>query len=44
MKDIFEEYIQDNLEKTVEDLINSVFSNSTQKNLLRDYKLKKIDI
>jgi hypothetical protein len=41
---IFEEYIQDNLEKTVEDLINSVFSNSTQKNLLRDYKLKKMDI
>ena len=42
--EIFEEYIQTGLEKEVGNLINNVFSNSTQKNLLRDYKLKKIDI
>jgi len=42
--EIFEEYIQTSLEKEVGNLINNVFSNSTQKNLLRDYKLKKIDI
>lgn len=42
--EIFEEYIQKDLEKEVGNLINNVFSNSTQKNLLRDYKLKKMDI
>lgn len=42
--EIFEEYIQTGLETEVGNLINNVFSNSTQKNLLRDYKLKKIDI
>ena len=42
--EIFEEYIQTGLETEVGNLINKVFSNSTQKNLLRDYKLKKIDI
>ena len=42
--EIFEEYIQTGLEKEVGNLINNVFSNSTQRNLLRDYKLKKIDI
>ena len=41
---IFEEYIQDNLEKTVEDLINNTFTNTSQKGLLRGYKLKKMDI
>lgn len=41
---IFEEYIQDNLEKTVEDLINNTFTNTNQKGLLRGYKLKKMDI
>jgi hypothetical protein len=41
---IFEEYIQDNLEKTVGDLINNTFTNTNQKGLLRGYKLKKIDI
>ena len=40
--EIFEEYIQTGLEKEVVNLINNVFSNSTQRNLLRDYKLKKI--
>jgi hypothetical protein len=40
--EIFEEYIQTSLEKEVGNLINNVFSNSTQRNLLRDYKLKKI--
>jgi hypothetical protein len=40
--EIFEEYIQTGLEKEVGNLINNVFSNSTQRNLLRDYKLKKI--
>jgi len=42
--EIFEEYIKNGLEKEVGNLINNVFSNSTQKNLLRDYKLKKMDI
>lgn len=42
--EIFEQYIQTGLEKEVGNLINNVFSNSTQRNLLRDYKLKKIDI
>jgi hypothetical protein len=42
--EIFEQYIQAGLEKEVGNLINNVFSNSTQRNLLRDYKLKKIDI
>jgi hypothetical protein len=41
---IFEEYIQDNLEKTVGDLINNTFTNTNQKGLLRGYKLKKMDI
>ena len=41
---IFEEYIQDNLEKTVGDLINNTFTNTNQKCLLRGYKLKKMDI
>jgi hypothetical protein len=41
---IFEEYIQDNLEKTVGDLINNTFKNTNQKGLLRGYKLKKMDI
>jgi len=42
--EIFEDHIQKGLEKEVGNLINNVFSNSTQKNLLRDYKLKKMDI
>jgi len=42
--EIFEDYIQKDLEKEVGNLINNVFSNSTQKNLLRDYKLKKMNI
>ena len=42
--EIFEDYIKNGLEKEVGNLINNVFSNSTQKNLLRDYKLKKMDI
>jgi hypothetical protein len=42
--EIFEDYIKNGLEKEVSNLINNVFSNSTQKNLLRDYKLKKMDI
>ena len=42
--EIFEEYIKNGLEKEVSNLINNVFSNSNQKNLLRDYKLKKMDI
>ena len=41
---IFEKYIQDNLEKTVGDLINNTFTNTNQKGLLRGYKLKKMDI
>ena len=41
---IFEQYIQDNLEKTVGDLINNTFTNTNQKGLLRGYKLKKMDI
>jgi hypothetical protein len=41
---IFEEYIQDNIEKKVENLINNTFSNTSQKGLLRGYKLKKMDI
>lgn len=40
--EIFEDYIQKDLEKEVGNLINNVFSNSTQKDLLREYKLKKI--
>lgn len=42
--EIFEDHIQKGLEKEVGNLINNVFSNSTQKDLLRDYKLKKMDI
>lgn len=42
--EVFEKHIQDSLEKEVGNLINNVFSNSTQKNLLRDYKLKKMNI
>jgi hemerythrin-like domain-containing protein len=42
--EIFEDYIKNGLEKEVSNLINNVFSNSNQKNLLRDYKLKKMDI
>ena len=42
--EIFEEYIKNGLEKEVSNLINNVFSNSNQKNLLRDYKLKKMNI
>ena len=41
---IFEEYIHNNLEKTIGDLINNTFTNTNQKGLLRDYKLKKMNI
>jgi hypothetical protein len=41
---IFEKYIQDNLEKTIVNLINNTFTNTNQRSLLRDYKLKKMDI
>lgn len=42
--EIFEEYIKNGLESEVGNLINNVFSNSKQVGLLRDYKLKKMDI
>ena len=41
---IFEEYVANNLERDVNLIINSIFINTKQKNLLRGYKLKKIDI
>lgn len=42
--EIFENYIKNGLENKVGNLINNTFSNSKQVSLLRDYKLKKIDI
>lgn len=41
---LFEEYLGKNLDNTVAKLIDSLFDDDKNKSLLRDYKLKKINI
>jgi len=40
--DIFEEYISNNLDENIQDVINATLSNSKDKSLLREYQMEKI--
>lgn len=42
--DLFEDYLNSNLNNTVIKLINTLFDDTNNKSLLRDYKFKKINI
>jgi len=40
--EIFEEYLNQNIDKDIKDMIHSVMSNMSDKDLYRDYQMKKI--
>lgn len=42
--DLFEDYLNSNLNNTVTKLINCLFDDANNKSILRDYKFKKINI
>lgn len=41
---VFEDYLSNNISKEFDKMIEKTFSNSSQKNILREYKLQKINI
>ena len=41
---IFEDYLSNNISKEFDKMIEKTFANSSQKNILREYKLQKINI
>lgn len=41
---VFEYYLSNNISKEFDKMIEKTFSNSSQKNILREYKLQKINI
>jgi len=41
---VFEDYLSNNISKEFDKIIEKTFANSSQKNILREYKLQKINI